>query len=243
MLTKKNRVWAVVALLTGVIGFSSCLKNDTNITPPRPMAQINVLNASTNPVAASFYDNGQRISNDTTNIGLNFYARYAVYGGPHTFELRKKGGDSVINTNTTNYDSSSYYTYVIYDNNPVKSIAVLTDFKTADPAKINIRCLNLSPGATKVDFYVGNQKIDSNRAYMTGSELVTATRFAQFGSFSINNTITIKKAGTTEVLANNDKLRITSFNVNGVYTIYFTGIVGVTGANQPYVNAFYSYYN
>ncbi|MFY0254255.1 DUF4397 domain-containing protein [Chitinophaga sp. 30R24] len=250
MLTKKNRIWAALALLAAVTGLSSCLKNNTDNTPVRPTAQIWFLNVSNSTVPATFYDNGRKISNDTTNIGFNFYSRYSVYGGPHIFELRKKGSDSVIVSSTYQYDStdvlnssSPYYTYLIY-NNPVQAVTIKTDLSTASTSKINIRCFNLSQNAGPVDFYVGSEKIDSNRNYMTQYQLVAATSFAQFSSFSINNTVTVKKAGTTEVLAtaNSSQLIVGSFNTGNVYTIYFAGTAGSTGTDKLMVNAFPSYY-
>jgi hypothetical protein len=244
MLTKKNRVWAAAALLTVVVGFTSCLKNDNNITPTRPKAQVWFLNVSNSTVPASFYDNGQKISNDTTSINFNFYSNYAVLGGGHTFELRKKGGDSVISSSFANYDSTSYYTFIMYSN-PVKSVTILSDLTSASSSKINIRCLNLSPNTDpsyKVDFYVGSEKIDSNRTFMSVGELAYATKFKQFSNFSINNTVIIKKAGTNEELARNNQLLIGSFQTNQAYTIYFAGTPGSTGKDKLMVNAFPNVY-
>lgn len=244
MLTKKNRVWAAVALLTGVAGFSSCLKSNNNYTPPRAQAQITVLNVSNSPVFASFYDNDQKISNDTTNVTFSSYYRYAVYGGLHKFDLKNKKGDSVITSVTTNYDSTAFYTYIAMGN-PVKSVVIQSDFTSADGNKINIRCLNLSNGTDKVDFYVGSEKIDSNRNPMGLSDLYAATKFVQFSNFSVNNMVTIKRAGTNETLAtaNSTQLRVGSLNTGNVYTIYYAGNSGSTGIDKPLVNAFYSYYN
>ncbi|MBO9728165.1 MAG: DUF4397 domain-containing protein [Chitinophaga sp.] len=247
MLTKNNRVWAAAALLTAAIGFTSCLKND-KVTPSRPKAMVQILNASTNMVPASFYDNGQRISGDTANIGYGFYGFYPVLGGSHTFALKKRGGDSVITSNSSVYDSTSYYTYVVLGNNPVMSANVQSDFTSASPQKINIRCWNLSQGAGAgdlVDFYVGNEKIDSNRRSMSISEVAYSTKFAQFTNFSVNSAVTIKKAGTTEILAtNNDLTRIDgrSLNAGSVYTIYFIGTKGSTGIDKPFVNVIPSLY-
>lgn len=246
MLTKKNRVWAAAALLTVVGGLTSCLKNNNDITPSRQTAKVLVLNVSNNTVPASFYDNGQKVSQDNATIGFGFLAPYKALGGAHTFELRKQGGDSVITTSNTSLDSNLYYTHVIFDK-PVKSITVLNDLKTADQSKINIRCFNLSPAPAaspndKVDFYIGTQKVDSNRAFMSVSELAYSTKFTQFTNFSINNVVYIKKAGTDVVLAMNNKLAISTFDVGGVYTIYFGGYPGSTGTDKLMVDAIPSFY-
>ncbi|NLR81302.1 DUF4397 domain-containing protein [Chitinophaga eiseniae] len=243
MLTKKNRVWAVVALLTGVAGFSSCLKSNNNYTPPRPRAQINILNASNSPVFANFYDNDQKVSDN--NVTFGSYYQYSVYGGLHKFELKNKNGDSVITSLSANYDSSAFYTYIALGN-PVKSVSIVSDFTSADGSKINIRCLNLSSGADKVDFYIGNEKIDSNRNPMALSDLYAATKFVQFSNFSSGGSVSVKKAGTNVELASasGSTLRVGSFNTGNVYTIYYLGnSANPTGLDKPLVNAMFSFYN
>ena len=244
MLTKKNRVWAAAALLTVAGGMTSCLKNNNDITPQRQTAKVLVLNVSSNTVPASFYDNGQKVSQDGATIGFNFMALYSAFGGAHTFELRKASGDSVIASSNVTLDSTLYYTHIIY-NNPARSITILNDLTTASQTKINIRCLNLSPAPADslVDFYIGNEKIDSNRAYMGMSELAYATKFTQFTNFSVNNSIYVKRKGTNEVLANNNTLKtIGYFSAGGVYTIYFAGTPGSTGTDKLMVDAVPSYY-
>lgn len=243
MLTKKNRVWAAAALLTVVTGMTSCLKNDNNVTPQRQTAKVIVMNVSNSTIPASFYDNGQKISKDGVSVGFNFVAPYNALGGAHAFDLKKLTGDSVIATSNATLDSNLYYTHVIF-NNPVKSITVLNDLASASQTKINIRCFNLSPNGPndKVDFYIGSEKIDSNRAYMSIGELASSTTFKQFSNFSVNNAVTIKKAGTDVVLATNNKLTITSFSTGLVYTIYFAGTPGSTGTDKLMVDAIPSYY-
>lgn len=240
MLTKNNRVWAAVALLTAAIGFTSCLKND-KVTPSRPQAQVLILNASTSMVPASFYVDAQRISKDTANIGYGFLAYYPVYGGSHTFELRKRGADSVITSSRTSYDSTGYYTWVVLGKSPVSSVAVQSDFTSASQQKINIRCLNLSTGTGAgdlVDFYVGDEKIESNKMSMSINDVAMATRFTQYTNFTNNTKISVKKAGTTEELAVNASLTQVgkALSVGNVYTIYFMGTKGSTGADKPIVD-------
>jgi len=250
MLTKKNRVWAVVALLTGVIGFSSCLKNDGNVTPQRPMAQIIIKNASTSAlsVAPIFYDNDQKISDST--IKFDFIARYSVYGGPHKFDLKKKGADSLIaTTGIYNIDSTQYYTYLTWGTNPVVSALIKTDQTNYSTSKIGIRFLNLSANAGPVDVYIGSEngeKIDSNRTSFTQSQIGSASTFTLFSNFSINNQITITEAGTKNKIANislsSQTSGVTSLVPGNFYTIYLAGTKGSTGADKPVVNAFYSLY-
>ena len=241
MLTKKNRVWAVVALLTGIIGLSSCLKNDNNYTPPRPQAQISILGSSTSMIPGIFYDNDQKVTE--TEFNFNFYARYAVYGGLHKFDLKKKGGDSLMTTTTYNFDSTQYYTYLIWDKAPIRSAIIKTDQSNYSRDKIGIRFFNLSANAGPVDVYIGTEKIDSNRVYFDGN-VSSASAFKLFNSFSVNNAISIKEAGTSTVLAtaSSTDLRVGSFNAGNFYTIYIVGVKGSTGTDKLVTNAIFSLY-
>lgn len=239
MLTKKNRIWAVVALLTGVIGFSSCLKNDNNFTNPRPQAQILFLGSSTSTAPANFFDNDQKITDSLINF--NFYARYAVYGGLHKFDLKKQGGDSLIASTTFDFDSTQYYTYLIWNKAPVRTSIIKTDQTNYSRDKIGIRFLNLSENAGAVDVYVGSEKIDSNRTYFNG-DVSSASIFKPYSPFSVNNTVTIKAAGTTTELANNNSLRTGYFTQGNFYTIYLVGVKGSTGTDKLQVNSMQSLY-
>jgi hypothetical protein len=239
MLTKKNRVWGIAALLTLAIGFSSCLKNKNDFTPSRPMAAIWFMNVANTSIVPSFYDNDEKIADSIT---YNFVSRYAVYGGLHKFDLRKKGGDSLVVSNTTNYDSTSYYTYIAYGTSTVKSVTIKSDFTGSDLNKINIRFLHLSEDAGPVDVYIGNEKIDSSRTLLQNPTSEQSTRFKQFNSFSVVDKVTIKAAGTETVLASNASLAIGSFRNNNVYTIYLTGSKASSGKDKLAVNAYYSYW-
>jgi hypothetical protein len=165
-----------------------------------------------------------------------------VYGGLHKFDLRKKGGDSLVVSNTTNYDSTSYYTYIAYGTSTVKSVTIKSDFTGSDLNKINIRFLHLSENAGPVDVYIGNEKIDSNRTLLQNPTSEQSTRFKQFNSFSVVDKVTIKAAGTETVLASNASLAIGSFRNNNVYTIYLTGTKGSQDKDKLAVNAYYSYW-
>lgn len=243
MLTKKNRVWGVVALLTVAIGFSSCLKSKNDVTPSRQVANISFLNVANIAVDPQFYDNGVKVAD--TVITYGFYSSYTVYGGSHNFELRKKGSDSSIVANNYVYDSTYFYTHVIYGGGtgPVRSATIKSDFTGADLNKINIRFIHLSPDAGPVDVFVGTEKIESARNFFQSTTNEEATRFKQYASFSVNDKVVIKAAGTETILANNATLKQIDnyFRIGRVYTIYLYGSKSSTGKDKIGVNAFYSY--
>lgn len=247
MLTKKNRVWAIVALLTGVIGFSSCLKNNNDVTPQRPMARIVIHNASLSAltVPSFLFDNGQIVANDT--IAFNFLATFQVYGGTHKFDLKKKAGDSTIaSTGNVPLDSTAYYTYLTWGTNPALSAFIKTDVSNFNQSKIGLRFMNLSPNAGPVDFYIGNEKLDSNRTTFSQSQIGNASVFTLFTNFSINNQITVTEANDkTKVIANVTLPLIPNRGVTGLvpgafYTVYLAGMRNGTGASKAIVNAYYN---
>lgn len=249
MLTKKNRVWAVAALLTGVIGFSSCLKNDNNVTPQRPMANIVIQNASTGTLSipSFLFDNDQKVADDT--ITFNFIATYSVYGGPHKFDLKNKAGDSLIaTTGNIALDSTQYYTYLTWGTNPILSTFIKTDQSNYSTSKIGLRFLNLSPNAGPIDIYIGSEKVDSNRTAFTQSQIGSASTFTLFSNFSVNNQILVTEAGNKAKTIANVTLPlvqgrgVSSLIPGNFYTIYLAGIKDGSGPDKATVNAYYSLY-
>lgn len=243
MLTKKNRVWAVVALLTGIIGLSSCLKNDNNYTPPRQQAQVAILSSSAGMLPGTFFDNDQKVTDK--DFVYNFTASYAVFGGPHKFDLKKKGGDSLLTSTTFNFDSTQFYTYLIWNKNPIRSTIIKVDQSNYSRDKIGIRILNLSENAGPIDVYIGQEKIDSNRIYFNG-DASGASVFKLYNSFSANNSLVIKEAGTNTTLTSvsgPSDLKVGQFSAGNFYTIYLMGTKGSSGADKLVGNAMYSLYS
>ncbi|WP_143307317.1 DUF4397 domain-containing protein [Chitinophaga vietnamensis] len=241
MLTKKNRAWAIVALFAGILGLSSCLKNDTNITPSRPQYWVWILNASTNGVNLDFYDNDTKITSNNP-INFNFQSRWYGFGGNHTYLFTAAGKkDSVVTQTTYNFDSTSYYTYLIYDE-PAKGVVVYNDLTSAQNNKINFRFFNLSKDAGPVDVFIGTQKVDSNRTFAAG---YFPTSFVQLpDNLGQTDVITIKVAGKDSVLATNNNLSSLPgrmLQVGNVYTAYLAGSKSSTGATKLVTGVFPSW--
>ncbi|SHL19858.1 protein of unknown function [Chitinophaga jiangningensis] len=237
MLTKINRVWAIVVLIAATMGMTSCLKNNVDTTPQRPTFWLNVANLSTYSGTMDLYDNGKKI----TNSGISGFFTEVIggYSGPHEMKVTPLGKDSVLATASSQLDSLHYYTYMIYGGNPVKAALVESNLTNYSPTSINLRFYNLSSSVGPVDVYMGSKKVFENVVYADG---YFRPDFTTFTDITEGNVITVKKAGTTEVVATNNSLKISSLQTGGVYTAYVTGNAGSTGNDKPSTNIIYGAY-
>lgn len=239
MLTKKNRVWAMAAVVVAVAGFSACLKTPDPGPPARPVASVVVLNASTHGAGFDLYDNGQKLGDGKTALGLGFTSPYPAYGGAHVFTFKKSGADSTVGTTNIMLDSLSYYTVMAYGQSPVKVVSFSDDVSNVKDNKVYYRVFHLSPNAGPVDIYIDNKKIDSSRTYedkfprgFTALDLTSAAE------------LIVKEAGTTKELAkaSNSSLKI-PLSQGGVYTIYIAGLKDNLDAKKLFVNTTYGAVN
>ncbi|SFW14427.1 DUF4397 domain-containing protein [Chitinophaga sancti] len=238
MVTSK-RFGAVAALLAMVTGFTACLKTE-NTTPSRPVAAFVVINGISSAAKLDFYDNSTKIK-DSVSTGFAGY-NYQAYGGVHIFELKRYAtGTTVVSTSAATYDSLNYYTLVAFGDStspvfyPIKD----SEFNGANTANLNIRFWNLSSNIGPVDLYLNATKVDSN---VTFSMSRPTTVFKALSTVTSATSITVKKAGTSTVVATNNS-STTQLSVSGVYTIFLTGNANVTtGSLAPYVGYIKSYY-
>ncbi|QHS60109.1 DUF4397 domain-containing protein [Chitinophaga agri] len=238
MTTKTIRVWAVLALVTAVTAFSSCLKSD-NVTPTRPQAGVAIINGILTASPMDFYDQGQKVNQNPINTGF-LYSGYIIYGGLRTFAFKKVGQTSDFVSRTERYDSLTYNTLIAFGDSTAPSmIAVKDDFTTAKDNLVNFRFFHLSPNIGAVDLYLDNQKVDSNRVYAGNGGL--SFTFKQPKNTLYSNNIKVKLAGTDSVLVENTSPTQT-FTANRVYTIVMWGDKSFTDVRKLQVNNLYSLY-
>ncbi|GAA0545395.1 DUF4397 domain-containing protein [Chitinophaga japonensis] len=234
MRTKKYRLWAA-ALAVTVTGFTACLKSDDNVTPQRPQAAYVFLNASTYSAGVDIFHNSTKLTN---NGPFKFGAidDYYTYGGTQEFVFKAGGKDSTVGSILANFDSTKYYTMVIYGENP-QVRAVENDFTNASNTKVNYRFYQLSPSEGAVDLFIDGKKVDSMRSYDGGA---LRSGFMQLDPVGTSR-LTVKAAGTDSVLAENTS-PLYPLQTGGVFTIYYTGLKGTTGDYKPTVNTVISYF-
>jgi hypothetical protein len=226
MLTKKNRVWAMAAVVVAMAGLSACLKNPVQGPPPRPQAGYMFYNASSSTNPLDLFADGEKL-NPSKVTTLGFQAYFTGVGGMHEFSFKKAGADSVVAKVSQQYDSLNYYTTIVYGENPLKAVSVISSGLTdLSQDKVNFRFYHLSPNAGPVDLYIDNVKIDSNKTYMGDMAAAGGLR-TSFSSISINtaSSLIVKAAGTNDILVKTDRSNYNLEILQGrVYTFVLAGL-------------------
>jgi uncharacterized protein DUF4397 len=206
---------------------SGCLKT-TPIEPAKPVSFVSVINMSLRVPAVEMLFNGEKVT-PPMNAGA-FFNRYStVDPGARNVVFKKASSDSIVAEVTPGqyYDSSSFYTILLYDNANAGASAVrITDeFPAVDNSKAFIRFFQLSADMPRVDLLVETTKVFANR---TPADNVISPTYNQFqaytpGSYSLKATV----AGTDSVIASTT---YSDLLAGGVYTIFLKGVKGGTGA-------------
>lgn len=241
MATKRNRLWAIAALLVMGTGFTACLKS-VDTTPQRAVAGIAIINGIVSSTSLDFFDNSTT-KPVAEKLSLGFGNKgYLIYGGIHTFSFTKTGTVTpIIATTTKQFDSTYYYTLVTYgDSTNGTVVSIKDDFTSAVSGKLNIRFFNLSPNSTSVDLYLEDIKVDSNVAFIGNSSINTS--FKPISNISGTSKIKVKAAGSiasTPSIAETAAANLASGNV---YTIFLTGMKDSAGPLKPQVGYVPSFY-
>lgn len=219
----------LVAAALGVVMFTGCIK-DTPIEPPKPVAYVSVMNISLKAPAVEMLFGDQKVT-PPINPGA-FFSRYStVDPGAKNVSFKKASSDSLVASLPAGdyYDSSKFYTVLLYDNpgGGSKAVRIQDIFSASDPTKAYIRFYQLSVDMPSVDLHIDNNKVYSNR---TPADNVNSPSYNQFqpfnaGSFSMKATA----AGTDSVIASTT---FTDLAATGYYTIFLKGVTGGTGAGS-----------
>lgn len=227
MVTMKNRIWAMLALVVAITGLSSCLKNNT--TPQKPYTTLVFFGGAPVAYAADILVNNTKAASNlkyTTAGGIN------VDPGSLKVDFKKEGGDSLLATTTGSYDTLGYYTHILYGQAPLEvyTIDERLPFSELSTEKSNIRFFNLSPDIGDVDLYINDTKISSNRTYRD----FLGGIYDDFMPVDANTvTIRVKAAGAdTEIAVKTDVQLAKGYP----HTICLTGLSGETGDFKPNIS-------
>ncbi|WP_212005856.1 DUF4397 domain-containing protein [Chitinophaga sp. HK235] len=229
MLIKKNRIWAVAALLGGVIGFSSCLKQN-DVTPPRMNYTAAIINGAYLPSSLDIFNNNGKMNTGPYKTGSS--APFQDQPGVHTFSFRRTNGiglDSV----TQQFDSTKFYTIITYNDAAKNFVARYQEesFAGLSNSKVNFRFLNLSPNVGPVDLYINKKKVASNQAFAPSAPWNADDPYSGMVEYYVTlpgETTPLVKgtsrqdAGATQV----------PFQAGYAYTIYLAGAKDSTGDNK-----------
>lgn len=226
--TKKNRLWAALALVA-VTGFTACLKNDDN-TPQRPRALFWFTGGFTGPQTYDIFDNNVKL-NTQGAMPYAFLQYYQAVGGTHKFTIKKSGSDSVIAESVNVYDSLNSYQLILHGENSPTLTSFRDDFTGLSQSQPNIRFIHLAPTIDPVDFFINEKKIYSSAAYVGMGGFNTS-----FTSTEVSGPVTIKvkAVGKDSTIAQyNENV---SLSPGGAYTFFLRGINGNTGDRKPAIS-------
>ncbi|NSL91069.1 DUF4397 domain-containing protein [Chitinophaga solisilvae] len=229
MLTKKNRVWAIAALLGGVIGFSACLKQK-DYGPPRIPYTAAIINAAWNPSSLDIFKNGSKMNSNPYQMSAS--SPFQDYSGKYTFSFRTTKGiglDSV----SRQFDSTKFYTMIGY-NDLSGAFAVRyqqEDFSQLSNAKVNVRFLNLSTNVGAVDLYINKKKVASSVTFSPVNDWLSLAPYNNMVDYHVTfaGKDSIIAKGTSRVSSSDTEVM---FNTGYAYTIYLSGRKDSTGDNK-----------
>lgn len=230
MRIKKNRGWAIAALLGAVTAFSACLKSNDNVPPSRPNYYAAIINGAYIPSSMDIFKNSsQKMNSAAYKTGAS--APFADIPGTYTFSFRQLNGiglDSVARQ----FDSLQYYTMITYNAGTQFRVNwQREDFSTLSNSKVNFRFLNLSPNAGPVDLYIDKKKVVENQPFSLSSP------WQQADPYNSNVEYYVTRPGETTALVTGTS-RVSQgttqvpFQPAQAYTIYLAGAKDSTGDNK-----------
>jgi hypothetical protein len=222
---KVNQILSIIVtgLLLGTL--TGCIKS-TPIEPPKPVSFVTVINSSFSAPAVEMLFNSEKVT-PPINPGA-FFSRYStVDPGPLNVEFKKASSDSLVAALPAgdNYDSNSFYTLILYDDTTVgaKAVRIKDEFPSPDDTKTFIRFFHLSADVPRVDLFVENTRLFSDRSSADNVNSSTYNDYQAYnpGSYSLK----VKLAGTDSVVASTTYSDLVG---NGIYTVFLKGVKGGT---------------
>ena len=185
-----------------IFSLSGCSKKSDNVTLPGSTTSYYLfVNMETYVDSAALFLNNTQATGKINAGGFsNTYAPLPM--GNYLPQVVEVSTDSVLATGTSSlFDSSSLYTVLLYNTSSTGalSVAKITDNFRKGPKDSSVyRFFNLSPDMPAVDFYLGTNKIQSNR---TIADNITNTSLNAFQSYVPGAyNLYAKKAGTDSLL-------------------------------------------
>ncbi|HEX6429834.1 MAG TPA: DUF4397 domain-containing protein [Niastella sp.] len=215
-----------LSFLTVLLG--GCMKESTSSTPAVKTYLSLMHLAPRAPAIEVYFDNNKASS--AINSGTVASAYSALDPNMFAINFKKAGSDSVVASIGTNlYDSSKYYTLLLYnyDSTHVSAVRIEDDFSVLTNDKAYIRFFHMSPDIADVDLYFDNNLVIPGRQYADNTTSNYWNQFAAISPSSVN--VYVKKAGSDSVIAQSTSS--VYLNQANAYTIFLKGIKGGTGTN------------
>jgi hypothetical protein len=225
----KVKIFLCSVLVVGLsAAFSGCMKN-TPVEPPKPVAFVSVMNISLKAPAVEMLFNNVKVT-PPMSPGVYFSRYSSIDPGAQNVVFKKASSDSIVAELTPGqfYDSSEFYTVLLYDNpgGGSRAARINDKFPIVENTKTYIRFFQLSADVPNVDVTFENTKVFSGR---TPADNIGNPSYNQFQPYQPGiYSIKAKLAGTDSVVANTN---YSDLLAGGIYTIFLKGIKGGTGAS------------
>jgi hypothetical protein len=203
----------------------SCSKTGSAMSTT-PVTYLTLINEATYTGAASVYLNDTLATPSSGIAAGTFSTKYGtILPGYYNVKFTTATTDSVLSAiPSSDYDTLNFYTLILYNTAggaTAQSAKIYDNFSTLSSIDANYRFFNLSPDEPKVDLYLNNTIVSSNRLT---ADNVTTNLYNSFqptpqGSYLI----TIKVAGKDSVIATGSNVAMTNGNA---YTIFLSGNIG-----------------
>ena len=224
---RKNVLLFLGALSFVTVLLSGCLKEAQSSTTPLKTYLSLMHLAPRAPAVVVYFDNTPASS--AINPGTVSSTYSAIDPAMFAVNFKKSGGDSLVaSVGTDYYDTSRYYTLILYnyDSTHVRAVKIEDDFTVLTSDKAYYRFFHLSPDFDNVDLYFDNTLVESSRQYADNTMTNYYNQFFATGPATHN--VYVKKAGTDSVIA---QASSQYFSQGQAYTIYLKGIKSGTGTN------------
>jgi hypothetical protein len=216
-------LYLFIALL-GVFTVQSCKKEDPNSEDGRGAAMVKLINASTDAGASHLYIDDEIRVEDAISLGSASGYRGA-FAGPSVVSVQSATGATVAKVDM-DLQASAGYSFFLTGTSGSYNIIGLIDDKAASGA-----------GKAKVRFVQASSALTSANLALNGTALFTAQAFKAVSAYSEvtpgTYTLTVTDASSATVLASNT---LAKFDAGKNYTVYTSGLTGVTGATALAVN-------
>ena len=206
------------------VALSSCIKNNNNNTPAKPIAGLALVDACPDAPSLDFYLSGQQVNQSPITPG-SYFNYFNAYAGKVPAVFYQSGTTALVAKDSITLAANHGYTLFLANIEAHPDFILTTDSLSA-PASgaISVRLINASPDAGAVDLIIkgASASIVPNTGYKSVSAFMSTTVL-------VTDSLQIRQSGTSTILAT---VPASHFINGSVYTVWLYGLANTTVATQ-----------
>ena len=197
---------------------TSCLKDKNTNQATQPTSVMAFIDVSPDAPSLDLYQNGNIANTSAISYGSGL-SYFTTYTGNVKTAVYTTGSSTSLATDTLTLLANHYYSLFLANTIAKPDFILLADtLSTPANAQAQIRFLNASASAGSVDLVIKGSVLTGNKAYKGYSSFLAVAP-------SLNDTLVVRKAGTSTVLAT---LPGVYLNSNNDYTVWLYGGTSTT---------------